>query len=100
MEVQTQPLCQHHAVGHQRLAGVLRRPAVEGVDRQIEDPGEEAHRRRRDLTPGQGKQDLARLAGREPRHEAGEDGTVDLRRTPCATLQSFRSGRRAGCVAR
>ena len=55
---------QDHAVGHQRLAGVLQRPAVEGVDRQIEGPGDPAHRRRRDRTPEQGEQDLADLAGR------------------------------------
>ena len=68
---------QHHAVGHQRLAGVLQRPAGEGVDRQIEGPGE---------------QDLAHLAGRQPCHEAGQDGAVDFRRTPCAALQNLKVG--------
>ena len=80
---------QHHAVEHQRLAGVLQRPAVECVDRQVEGLGDPAHGRRRDRAPEQGRQNLAYLAGREPRHEAGQDGAVDLRGAPCIALQNL-----------
>ncbi len=76
------------AVGQQRLAVILQRPAVEGVDRPVEGPGDPAHRRGRDRAPGQGKQDLADLAGREPRNEAGQDRTVDLRRASRVALRN------------
>ncbi len=42
-------------------------------------------RRHQDRAPGQ---DLADLAGREPRNEAGRDRTVDLRGTPCGALRN------------
>ncbi len=67
------------AVGHHRLAVILQRPAVECRDRPVEGPGDPAHRRGRDRAPGQGEEDLADLAGREPRNDAGRDRTVDLR---------------------
>ena len=41
---------------------------------------------------GMEKKNPAHLAGREPRHEAGQDGAVDLRRPPCATLQNLKIG--------
>ena len=42
----------------------------------------------RDRTSEQSQQDLADLARREPQHEAGQDGAVDLRRAPCIALQN------------
>ncbi len=35
------------------------------------------------------EQDIADLAGREPRHEAGRDGTVDLRSAPWVVLRNL-----------
>ena len=41
----------------------------------------------RDRAAQQGQQNLAHLAGAEPEHEAGEDGTVDLGCASCIALQ-------------
>ena len=80
---------QHHAVEHQRLVGVLQRPAMERRDRLVQGFGDPAHGGGRDRPSEQGEQDLADLAGRQPEHEAGQDRAVDLRGAPCIALQDL-----------
>lgn len=96
-----------HLVGrdHRTSIGYLSLPPASpvGMDdgkRLIHGLDEAVHGQSRGRTPKQALQNLAYHGGREPEHEAGQDGTVDLGPTPSIALQHLGRVKAPGCGAR